>query len=150
VCPSVGVWVCVFGILIILHHIITSFRITSHHTSYRINVTELNTKLVFGKMLCPNKKGAEARSKLREIQFHQPGHKRGDLSLRSRDIFLYEAWIFFFMKHEKKGRCFISLVHPSSSTLRDEGLWRGRPVSHPRPTRRPTWNSGHCNRPRAA
>jgi hypothetical protein len=24
------------------------------------------------------------------------------------DIFLYEAWIFFFTKHEKKGRCFFA------------------------------------------
>jgi hypothetical protein len=24
------------------------------------------------------------------------------------DIFLYEAWISFFMKHEKKGRCFFA------------------------------------------
>jgi hypothetical protein len=30
VCFSVGMWVCVFGILVILHHIITSLRITSH------------------------------------------------------------------------------------------------------------------------
>jgi hypothetical protein len=33
---------------------------------------------------------------------------RRDLSLQSKDIFLYEAWIFFFMKHEKKGRCFFA------------------------------------------
>jgi hypothetical protein len=32
--------------------------------------------------------------------FHQPGHKEG--------IFLYEAWTFFFTKHEKKGRCFFA------------------------------------------
>jgi hypothetical protein len=40
--------------------------------------------------------------------------------------------------------------HPSSNMLQDEGLRRGRPVSRPRPTRRPTWNSAHCNRPRVA
>jgi hypothetical protein len=33
----VFVWVCVFGINIILHHIIASFRIALHHTSCRIN-----------------------------------------------------------------------------------------------------------------
>jgi hypothetical protein len=33
---------------------------------------------------------------------------RRDLSLQNMDIFLYEAWIFFFMKHEKKGRCFFA------------------------------------------
>jgi hypothetical protein len=40
--------------------------------------------------------------------------------------------------------------HPSSNTPQDEGLRRGRPVSRPRPTRRPMWNSAHCNRPRTA
>jgi hypothetical protein len=33
----VGARVCVFGITIILHHNIASFRITLHHTSYHIN-----------------------------------------------------------------------------------------------------------------
>jgi hypothetical protein len=40
--------------------------------------------------------------------------------------------------------------HPSSTTRQDEGLRRGRSVSRPRPTRRPTWNLAHCNRPRAS
>jgi hypothetical protein len=35
------VWVCVFDILIILHHIITSFRIALHHTSYCISGTRI-------------------------------------------------------------------------------------------------------------
>jgi hypothetical protein len=39
-------------------------------------------------------------------------------------------------------------THPSSSTLQDEDLRRGRPVPRPHPTRRPTWDSAHCNRPR--
>jgi hypothetical protein len=38
--------------------------------------------------------------------------------------------------------------HPSSSTLWDEGLQRGRPVPRPHPTWRPTWDSARCNRPR--
>jgi hypothetical protein len=33
---------------------------------------------------------------------------RRDLYLQSMDIFLYEAWIFFFTKHEKNGRCFFA------------------------------------------
>jgi hypothetical protein len=33
---------------------------------------------------------------------------RRDLSLQIMDIFLYEARIFFFTKHEKKGRCFFA------------------------------------------
>jgi hypothetical protein len=40
--------------------------------------------------------------------------------------------------------------HPSSNTLQDEGLRRGRPIPRPCRTRRPTWNSAHCNRPHAA
>jgi hypothetical protein len=43
----------------------------------------------------------------------------------------------------------IGSFHPSSNKLQDEGLRRGRPVSRPRPTRRPTRNSTHCNRSRA-
>jgi hypothetical protein len=31
----------VFGITIILHHIIASFRITLHHTSYCINIKKI-------------------------------------------------------------------------------------------------------------
>jgi hypothetical protein len=38
--------------------------------------------------------------------------------------------------------------HPSSSTLQDEGLRRGRPDPRPHPTWRPTWDSARCNRPR--
>ena len=38
-------------------------------------------------------------------------------------------------------------VHPSSSTLQDEGLRRRRSVPRPHPTRRPMWDSAHCNRP---
>jgi hypothetical protein len=37
----VPVWACVFDISIILHHIITSFCIASHHTSYHINDTRI-------------------------------------------------------------------------------------------------------------
>jgi hypothetical protein len=39
---------CVFSISIILHHIITSFRIASHHTSYRINDTRIEYGVSFG------------------------------------------------------------------------------------------------------
>jgi hypothetical protein len=34
---SVSVWICVFGINVMLHHIIASSRIALHHTSCRIN-----------------------------------------------------------------------------------------------------------------
>jgi hypothetical protein len=54
---SVSVWVCVFGINIMLHHIIASFRIALHHTSYRIN-SRLSTKKIFGNILI--EKSAEA------------------------------------------------------------------------------------------
>jgi hypothetical protein len=40
-------------------------------------------------------------------------------------------------------------VHPSSSTLQDEGQQRCRPVPRPHSTWRPTWDSTHCNRPRS-
>jgi hypothetical protein len=41
-------------------------------------------------------------------------------------------------------------LHPSSNTPQDEGLRRGHPIPWPRPTRRPTCDSTHCNRPRVA
>jgi hypothetical protein len=44
---SVGVWVCVFGILIIFHHIIISFRITLHHIA--LTAQKFKTKQIFGK-----------------------------------------------------------------------------------------------------
>jgi hypothetical protein len=54
VCFRVGVWVCVFGINIILHHIITSFSIASHHTSYRINDTRIEQGVDLRRMLRKN------------------------------------------------------------------------------------------------
>jgi hypothetical protein len=44
---SVGAWVYVFSILIIFHHIITSFCITLHHTSYCINDTRIEYEANF-------------------------------------------------------------------------------------------------------
>ena len=65
-------------------------------------------------------KGAKARSKLRVIQFYQPCHKKGSLyakhgylSLRSMDLFLYEAWKegkVFFHRRLKNGM-YISFMH---------------------------------------
>jgi hypothetical protein len=70
------VCVCVFGITFILHHIIASFRITLHHTSYHINGKKIgykaNLRQYFVEWKC-----AEAQSKLREIQFYQTCHRRG-------------------------------------------------------------------------
>jgi hypothetical protein len=104
---SVGVWVCVFGILIILHHIITSFSITSHHTSYCINDTRIEYEADLRQTFRQNKKVLKHEVSFRKYSFISLVTRR-DLSLQSMDIFLYEAWIFFFMKHEKKGRCFFA------------------------------------------
>jgi hypothetical protein len=98
----VPVWACVFSIFIILHHIITSFRITSHHTSYRINDTRIEYEADLRQMLHQKRKEGRCFGKYNFISLVT----RRDLSLQSKDIFLYEAWIFFFTKHEKKGRCF--------------------------------------------
>jgi hypothetical protein len=51
---SVGAWMCVFGILIILHHIITSFHITLHHTSYCIDDTRIEYEANLRQMLHQN------------------------------------------------------------------------------------------------
>jgi hypothetical protein len=80
---SVGMWVCVFGILIILHHIITSFRITLHHTSYCINGTRIEYEANLRKML------RQIENVLRhEVSFEK--YSFISLVIR-RDLFLYEA-----------------------------------------------------------
>jgi hypothetical protein len=75
------VWarVCGFGITIILHHIIISFRITLHHTSYRINSKKTEYE-------------ANPRQYFRKYVF----------------IGLAKEGASFFTKHEKKGRCFFA------------------------------------------
>jgi hypothetical protein len=72
---NVGMWVCVFGIVIILHHIIISFRITLHHTSHRINGTKI-MKQNFSKCFVKMK-----------ICFGKYSFKR----LAIEGLFLYEA-----------------------------------------------------------
>jgi hypothetical protein len=89
---SVGVWVCAFGINIILHHIIISFCITSHHTLYRINgmnwIRRWSLENASKKWKC-----AKAQNKPWEIQLHRPGYKRGD-PLFTKHGYFYEAWMF--------------------------------------------------------
>jgi hypothetical protein len=51
---SVGACVCVFGIAIILHHVIISFRIILHHTSYRVNGTKIGYEAKLRQILCQN------------------------------------------------------------------------------------------------
>jgi hypothetical protein len=98
VCSSVGVWVCVFVIIIILHHIITSFHITSHHTSYRINDTRIEYRADFWQMLRQNEKVLRHEVSFGKYSFislvtkkGSPIAKHGYLSLRNMDLFLYEA-----------------------------------------------------------
>jgi hypothetical protein len=51
---SVGACVCVFGIVIILHHVIISFRITLHYTSYHINGMKIGYEAKLRQILCQN------------------------------------------------------------------------------------------------
>jgi hypothetical protein len=83
VCSSVGVWVCVFGILIILHHIITLFRIALHHTSYCITGTRIEYEANLWQMLRQNENVLR-----HEVSFGKYSFIR--LVIR-RDLFLYEA-----------------------------------------------------------
>jgi hypothetical protein len=89
---SVGAWVCVFGILIILHHIIISFRITLHHTSYCIDGTKIEYEANLRQMLRQNENVLK-----HEVSF-------GKYSF----IRLAIEGISFFTKHEKKGMCFFA------------------------------------------
>jgi hypothetical protein len=112
VCSSAGVWLCVFGILIIFalyHHII------SHNiTSYRINDTRIKYGIDLRRMLRQNENVLKARS-FEKYSFIIFVTKEGIpfceawISLQSaKHGYLYEGWIFFFTKHEKKGRYFFA------------------------------------------
>jgi hypothetical protein len=86
----VGVRVCVFGITIILHHIIASFRLTLHHTSYHINDKKIGYEANLRQYLNENVLRHEAN-------FGKHNFMR-----------LVIEGASFFMKHEKKGRCFFA------------------------------------------
>jgi hypothetical protein len=98
---------CVFGIFIILHHIITSFRITSHHSSYRINNTRVEYVVDLRRMLRKNKNVLRHEVSFGEYSFISLVTKRRDPFLQSMDIFTKHEFVFF-TKHEKKGRCFFA------------------------------------------
>jgi hypothetical protein len=102
-CGRVGV--CVFGILIILHHIITSFRITLHHTSYFINGTRIEYEANLQHMLPQNENVLR-----HEVSFG----KYSFISLVTRrDLFLNEArkeGKVFFRRRIKNGMC-VSFMH---------------------------------------
>jgi hypothetical protein len=120
VCSSVGVWVCVFDIIIILHHIITSFRITSHHTSYRINDTRIEYIADFRQVLRQNENVLRHEVSFGKYNFISLVTKKGSLfakhgylSLRSMDLFLYEALKegkVFFRRRLKNGM-YVSFMH---------------------------------------
>jgi hypothetical protein len=79
---SMGVWVCVFDILIILHHIITSFHITLHHTSYCINNTKIEYEANLRQMLRQNENVLRHEVSLGKYSF---------IRLALEGLFLYEA-----------------------------------------------------------
>jgi hypothetical protein len=79
---SVSAWVCVFSILIILHHIITSFRIILHHTSYCINDTKIEYEANLRQMLRQNEKVLRHEVSFRKYSF---------IRLALEGHFLYEA-----------------------------------------------------------
>jgi hypothetical protein len=119
-CFNVGVWVCVFGISIILHHIITSFRIASHHTSYCINDAKIEHGFNLRRMLCKNENVLTHEVSFGKYSFISLVTKRGIyfyeawILLRNMDIFLYEAWkegkMFFSSKAQKRYVCKVSCI----------------------------------------
>lgn len=80
-------WIFTFGTNIILLHTIISYRIASHHTSF-----------------CISKKSGRNKEKLLPRKYLSD-HKRTCCSTRYA---FGRRGIFFFMKHEKKGRCFFA------------------------------------------
>ena len=96
---SVGEWVCVFDIVIILHHIIISFRITLHHTSYCINGTKNEYEANLRQMLCQNEDVLR-----HEVSFG----KYSFIRLALEGLFLYEArkeGKVFFRRRLKNSMC---------------------------------------------
>jgi hypothetical protein len=89
---SVGARVCAFSITIILHHVIISFHITLHHTSYRINDTKMGYEAKLRQILCQNENVLRHEVNFRKYSF----------------IRLVIKGASFFTKHEKKGRCFFA------------------------------------------
>jgi succinate dehydrogenase/fumarate reductase cytochrome b subunit len=82
VCSSVGAWVCVFGIVIILHHIIISFRTTLHDTSYCIDGTKIKYEAKLRQMLYQNE----------NVMKHEVSFGRYSfITLAIEGLFLYEA-----------------------------------------------------------
>jgi hypothetical protein len=74
--------VCVFGIVIILHHIIISFRTTLHHTLYCINVTKIEYEAKLRQMLCQNENVMKHKVSFGRYSF---------IRLAIEGLFLYEA-----------------------------------------------------------
>jgi hypothetical protein len=84
VCSSVGAWVCVFDIVIILYHIIISFRTTLHHTTYCINDTKIEYEAKLRQMVCQNENVLK-----HEVSFGGYSFTR----LAIEGLFLYEACV---------------------------------------------------------
>jgi hypothetical protein len=89
---STGARVCVFGIVIILHHVIISFCITLHHTSYHIDDTKIGYEAKLRQILCQNENVLRHEVNFRKYNFIR-------LSMEGAS---------FFTKHEKKGRYFFA------------------------------------------
>jgi succinate dehydrogenase/fumarate reductase cytochrome b subunit len=81
-CIPVWARVCVFGIVIILHHIIISFRITLHHTSHCINDTKIEYEANLRHMLCQKEDVLRHEVSFRKYSF---------IRLVIEGLFLYEA-----------------------------------------------------------
>jgi hypothetical protein len=124
-CECVDVWLHHHHHFTSYHHII-SHNITSYIISHQWHENWIQSW--FSANASSKWKSAKARSKLQEIQFHQPGHKEGIslceawisfftkhgyLSLRSMDLFLYGAWKegkVFFRRRLKNGM-YVSFMH---------------------------------------
>jgi hypothetical protein len=91
------VWACAFGISIILHHIIASFHIASHHTSYRINDMRIEHGVDLRQTLRKNENVLRHEVSFGKYSFISLVTKEGIyfyeawILLRSMDLFLYEA-----------------------------------------------------------
>jgi hypothetical protein len=108
------VWVFIFGISIILHHTITSYRIPSHHTSFFINEKAAKQDKCSFENTCRVIREGAATQSIPSVNILSYRKRVLDNSNTMQQLWqkaqyqMVRRGISFFMKHEKKGMCFFA------------------------------------------
>jgi hypothetical protein len=113
----VPVWACgcvSSALASFLHHIITSFRTTSHHISYRINDTRIEHGIDLWRMLRKNENVLRHKVSFEKYSFISPVTKEAWIFLRSMDLFSLQSMKrregVFSPKAKKRYVCKVSCI----------------------------------------